>query len=67
MTEPSSAEAEVQIEPFGDSVPSEKNTDAAPEVVFSEQERPEDLLVGGWPEAHSQPPGSGPQLDEGTT
>ena len=66
MTEPSSAEAEAPIEDIGDSSPPDENTDA-PEVAVDEHESPGDLLAAGWPDAGFQPPGSGPQLDEGTT
>jgi hypothetical protein len=65
MTEPSSAEAE--IEDFGDSVPPEKNTDA-PEETVDENDKLEHFDPStGWPEPGFQPPGSGLQLDGGVS
>jgi hypothetical protein len=62
MTEPGSA----QIEHIGEGRQPDENTDA-PGVAVDERERAADLDATGWPEPNFQPPGSGPQLDEGTT
>ena len=63
MTEPSSPEAEVPIDHFGDKPSPDENTDAPKETV-DENDKLEDFQAStGWPDPGFDPP----QPDEGVS
>jgi hypothetical protein len=70
MTEPSSAEADTEIEHIGDSPVPDADTDFSEAPVFEPDKLEAFDPSTGWPEPGFELvafPGSGPQLDEGVS